>query len=96
MEADRRKRLKRAELAGGMGAGAIGIGVGVLLAGYLRGTAGMLLVAGIALHASGMWDKHRIESSGSERPLWWETSLYWACWVLLAALLVYVLARRNT
>lgn len=93
VEADRRARLKRAELAGGVGAGALGMGLGALLASYLQGAGAMLLLAGAALHASGMWDKHRIENSAGERPLWWETLLYWGCWALLAGLFVYVVAR---
>ena len=95
-EADRRARLKRAELAGGVGAGAIGMGLGVLLASYLRGAGGLLVLAGAALHASGMRNKHRIERSAREQPLWWGTVLYWVCWALLAALFVYVLVRHDT
>jgi hypothetical protein len=55
-----------------------------------------LLLAGAALHASGMWDKHRVERSAGEQPLWWETVLYWGCWAFLAGLFVYVLARLKT
>jgi hypothetical protein len=96
METDGRARLKRAELAGGVGAGALGMGLGVLLASYLRGAGALLLLAGAALHASGMWDKHRVERSAGEQPLWWETVLYWGCWAFLAGLFVYVLARLKT
>ena len=96
IEADRRTRLKRAELAGGVGAGALGMGLGVLFANYVRGAGVMLVLTGAALHASGMWDKHRIERSARERPLWWETLLYWVCWALLAGLFVYVLVQLDT
>src|SRR5215207_8865593 len=58
---DQQARRKRAELAGGMGAGALGMGLGVVLAGYTRGAGLLLVVAGAALHATGMWDKHRLE-----------------------------------
>ena len=95
LETDHRAALKRAELAGGVGAGALGMGLGVLLASYLRGAGAMLLLAGAALHASGMWNKHRIERSARDRPLWWESLLYWVCWTLLAGLSMYVLARLN-
>ena len=90
---DRRARLKRAELARGVGAGALGMGLGVLFASYLRGAGVLLLLAGAALHASGMWGKHRVETAAGERPLWWEALLYWGCWAFLASLLVYVLAQ---
>lgn len=95
-DVDRRARLKRAELAGGVGAGTLGMGLGVLLASYLGGVGALLVLAGAALHASGMWDKHRIERSAREQPLWWETFLYWVCWALLAGLFVFVLVRRDT
>ena len=96
LEADRRARLKRAELAGGVGAGALGMGLGVFLADYIRGAGAMLLLAGAVLHASGMWDNRRIETSAGGRPLWWETLLYWTCWALLGDLFMYVLARVKT
>jgi hypothetical protein len=85
-----RARRKRAELAGSVGAGALGMGLGVVLASYLRGTGVLLVVAGTALHASGMWDKHRLERSAGERALWWETVFYWSCWAILGGLLVYL------
>ena len=93
IETDHRARLERAELAGGVGAGALGMGLGVLLASYLRGAGALLLLAGAALHASGMWDKHRIERSAHVRRLWWETLLYWVCWIVLTGVLVYALIR---
>lgn len=96
IETNLRARLKRADLAGGVGAGALGMGLGVLLASYLRGAGVMLVLVGAALHVSGMWDKHRIERSAREQPLWWETFLYWVCWALLAGLFVFVLVRRDT
>ena len=92
----RRARLKRADLAGGLGAGALGMGLGVLLASYLRGAGALLVLTGAALHASGMWVKHRVESSTHERPVWWEALLYWVCWLLLAGLFAYALVRRDT
>jgi hypothetical protein len=90
---DQRARYKRAELAGGVGAGALGMGLGVVLAPYLR-RAGLLLISvGAALHAIGMWDKHRLEQSVGGQPLWWEAALYWLCWAMLGGIVLYVLLR---
>ena len=88
-----RARRKRAELAGGLGAGALGMGLGVVLAGYLQGAGVLLVVVGTALHATGMWDKHLLERSERERALWWETLFYWSCWAILGGLLLYLAIR---
>ena len=94
-EGDRRARVKRAELAGGIGAGALGMGLGTLLTSYLRNAGATLVFAGIALHAMGMWDKHRLERSLGEESLWWETALYWICWASLAGVFVYAFVRPH-
>ena len=93
--AEQRARRERADLAGGVGAGVLGMGLGVMLASYLRGAGVLLLVVGGALHATGMLAKHRLEKSADERPLWWETLLYWGCWAGLAGLVVYVAIRAR-
>jgi len=67
-EGDRRARVKRAELASGIGAGALGIGLGTLFASYLRNVGAMLVFAGVAVHAIGMWDKHRTEVAARGAP----------------------------
>lgn len=89
-----RARRERADLAGSVGAGVLGAGLGVVLAKYIGGVGVLLIVVGGALHAAGMLDKHRLEKSEGEAPLWWHAVLYWVCWVTLAGLLVYVAARR--
>jgi len=89
-----RARLKRAELAGGIGAGALGLGLGVVLANTLRGTGLFLIVVGSALHAGGMWDKQRLERSGGQHAVWWEGALYWSCWAVLGGIFLYVTLRR--
>ena len=45
----------------------------------------------MAIHAVGMWDKHRLESEGGAKSPAWVVALYSACWLLLAALLVVLL-----
>ena len=94
-ESDRRARVKRAELASGIGAGALGMGLGVLFASYLRSVGAMIVLAGAALHAIGMWDKHRAETVMHEHRLWWETLMYWVCWAALGGLFVYAVVRQH-
>ena len=83
-----RKRYKRAELTAGTGALVLGVGVGVLAAGAFRDWGIPILVLGLAMHGWGMFDKHRLESGQTGAPLWWETLIYWVCWLLLAAALL--------
>jgi hypothetical protein len=44
-----------------------------------------LLGVGLVVHAAGMTLKYRLEGRESS-PLWWERSLFWLCWIFLAAL----------
>ena len=85
------ERLKLAELASSLGAGVLGGGIGVLLAGYLAGLGLPILVLGLVMHAWGMRSKHALEA-GAPQP-WWSTALYWICWAALGALAVYAVAR---
>jgi hypothetical protein len=86
------RSIKRAELTSSVGAGILGAGLGVLTALWVRPYALLILALGIAMHAWGMYDKHRLEAG--ER-LWWSELLYWGCWVSLVALLVFLLAGQN-
>lgn len=87
------RRLKLAELTSSLGAGVLGFGGGVLLANELGGRGIPLLVVGLALHAWGMTDKHRIEARGEVVRAWWSTALYWVCWVGLIAIAVHAVLR---
>lgn len=83
-------RLRFADLSSSVGAGVLGVGLGVMLAAPLRGLTIPLLGLGLVLHAWGMTDKHRLESrQGALRP-WWSSVLYWVCWVALVALVAIV------
>ena len=93
LENDRRARLKRAELASGLGAGVLGTALGVRFAPYLSGLWLLLLAVGAVLHAGGMWRKHRLEASAGNEPVWWEALLYGLCWVLLGVVAVYAALR---
>ena len=83
--------MKRADLTSASGALVLGVGLGALLARSIGTIAGPITVLGIAMHAFGMWDKHRLEAqSGVQNPTW-IVALYWVCWLLLAALLALLL-----
>jgi len=87
------RRLRLAELTSGLGAGVLGLAIGILAADYLRGLGPPLLLGGLLLHAWGMLDKHRLaRTAGTEQP-WWSTLAYWVCWLFLAALAIYAVVR---
>lgn len=88
------ERLKLAELTSSLGAGLLGGGIGVLLAGHLAGLGLPVLVLGLVMHAWGMRSKHELEA-GAPRPSW-SAPLYWACWLALGALALYSIARVVT
>lgn len=86
-------RLKLAELTSSLGAGVLGAGIGVLFSGYLGGLGLPLLFLGLLLHAWGMMDKHAIEAGSGATRVWWSLALYWICWLGLAGLAAYAVAR---
>ena len=85
-------RLKLAELTSGVGALVLGTGLGALFAPWIASAAGLVAIAGVAAHAFGMWDKHRLEAgtpaADANRLV---SGLYWVCWLLLAGVLLYLL-----
>lgn len=87
------RRLRFADLMSGLGAGVLGLGIGVLAAGYLRGLGLPLLISGLVLHAWGMAEKHGLErTAGADQP-WWSRLVYWTCWVFMATLAIYAMVR---
>ena len=80
-------RLKIADLTSGVGALVLGVGLGALFPRWFGPAAGLITVAGLAMHAFGMWDKHRLEPGAHTENSPWVVALYWICWVLLAAVL---------
>jgi hypothetical protein len=84
-------RLKLPELTSSVGALVLGIGLGALFATRVAGAAGVVAVAGVFVHAFGMWDKRRLETRirASDGPI--ALALYWVCWVLLAGILVFLI-----
>jgi hypothetical protein len=73
----------------------LGAGVALLLQRWLLTFALPILIVGLAAHAWGMFEKHRVESSGNIQRARWEKVLYWACWVGLGGLIAYVVASAN-
>jgi F0F1-type ATP synthase assembly protein I len=82
--------IKRAELLSSLGAGVLGAGIGILLTNILGSYALPILVLGLVAHTIGMTKKHSLEQQGNKIRVWWVEGLYWLCWVLLGAMLLYV------
>ena len=55
-------RLKLAELTSEIGALVLGVDLGALFARWVGPAAGFVTLAGVLVHAFGMWDKHRLGS----------------------------------
>jgi hypothetical protein len=85
-----RRAVKAAELASALGAGVLGAGIVLLAPDVLRGFAIPLVAAGVLVHGAGMTLKHRLETV-ERQPLWWERGLFWLCWVILGALVAWIL-----
>lgn len=87
------RRVRLAELTSGLGAGVLGLALGILAADYFRGLVLPLLLAGLLLHVWGMLEKHRLaRAAGTQQP-WWSTLVYWACWLFLTVVAVYAAVR---
>jgi hypothetical protein len=70
----------------------LGAGIGLLLANTLAGFAPLILLLGLLAHGIGMFQKHQLEQGRYVR-VWWVDSLYWLCWLALAALLLFIFSR---
>lgn len=84
-----RGRAEAADLASGLGAIALGAGLALLAHVALAPYALHLLVIGLIVHGGGMTLKNRWENDERELHLW-EQALFWLCWLLLAALVVWM------
>jgi hypothetical protein len=87
-------RLKLAELKSGIGALVLGTGLGALFPHWFAPAAGLIALAGVVAHGFGMWDKHRLEAQAHVENEPWVIALYWACWLLLAGVVMFVFIRR--
>jgi len=87
-------RLKLAELTSGIGALVLGVGLGALFPQWFAPAAGLIALAGVVTHSFGMWDKHRLEAQTDAAGGPWVVALYWVCWLLLAAVVVFLFVSR--
>lgn len=86
------KRLKKLELLGGLGAGILGVGIGLVLVRWLQPYALPILIIGILSHGWAMWAKKRIERQDNLAEPPWVVAAEWICWLMIAGLLIYVAA----
>lgn len=75
--------VKAAEIASGLGAVVLGMGMALVLPEQLRDHAGLFLVVGVGVHGVGMSLKYRLDMR-SGTPRWWDRALFWGCWAALA------------
>jgi hypothetical protein len=53
-----------------------------------------MVLAGVVVHAFGMWDKHRLEAQAPAESGPWVVALYWVCRLLLATVVALLFVRR--
>ena len=86
-ESAKESKLKTAELTSALGAGIIGLGLGVYLANYFEPYAIWTIVIGIALHGLAMYKKAEMKPA----KLKWAKWLYWLCWAIIIGLAIYII-----
>ncbi|GGD96562.1 hypothetical protein GCM10011515_15530 [Tsuneonella deserti] len=72
-----------------IGAAVAGVGVGILFASELAPVAWPALAIGVIVHLYGMVGGVRVRGRHGYRPGSLETAGFWACWAIVAGLLVY-------
>ena len=75
-----------------VGAAVAGFGVGVLFADRVPALAWPAVVGGVVVHLFGMVGTMRQRSVEGYRPARLERFGYWACWLIIGALLAYAIA----
>lgn len=88
-------RVKQAEIASGVGAGVLGLGLGVLLPPYVRLYAVPHPHRGRAAPRLGHVGKHRLERDVEPVRMWWNALLYWTCWGALIGRALHVIIVRR-
>jgi hypothetical protein len=72
-----------------VGALVLGIGVGAFMSTSLGSLAAAVFFAGVALHALGTWDQHRIDARIAQPEPAWSKALFWLCWMLFVVVLIW-------
>lgn len=88
--APHRNRLKQLDMMGALGAAVLGAGVALLFSEWLLSFAVPAVFIGIVAHGWSMYAKNRLERQSNILQPLWETVAYWVCWLLLVALIGYV------
>lgn len=85
-------RLKKLDLLGGLGAGMLGAGIGLVFAPWLQPYAIPILVVGILSHGWAMGAKKRMEGGANITGPSWVRAAEWICWAMIAGLTIYIIA----
>lgn len=80
-----------ARLLATTGAALAGAGIGALFAGMIGSLAVAVLATGVIAHVIGMVGHRRAQESAGYRYAPWEIVAYWLCWVLIVALVLYLM-----
>lgn len=88
---DNRTRAALGSLSA-VGASVAGFGVGVLFADRIPALAWPAVVGGVVVHLFGMVGTMRLQSVEGYKPARLERFGYWACWLIIGALLAYAIA----
>jgi hypothetical protein len=87
---DKSQRVSLAEATSSIGAGILGMGLGVSFADYLRGFGTIIILLGAVMHAWGMLDMKRMEKAAGQRRPPWSAFLYVICWTALGLLALWL------
>jgi hypothetical protein len=85
--------LKRADLTSSVGAGLLGVGLGILLFPLLEPFWVLITAVGGVMHVWGMFTKHRLEKEANRSAVWWSEALYWFCWLVLVLGVLFLIQK---
>ena len=84
-------RMKRVELLVSVGAGVLGVGLGAVFASIFGSIGAALIVLGVTMHGTGMWQRHQLDLTTNAALPTWTSVLYGGCWLALAVLAGYII-----
>ena len=85
---------RHAQLLSTVGAALFGAGVALFAASWLSDWKYALAGLGLLLHVAGMLGKRAAEGRAAPDRSIWEDTVYWGCWIILAALAAWMMAVR--